>query len=177
MRYLVRLARVRGFFGSIGADEAAYGVRLPVHGFHDLGQRRALGALHHGDHLRLLVGAVRLLLGGLLGVARAFFGDLAFLALRPPFAGAAADSGLLMFSLSIAFSLIELLLDRVAVVTVITPVRRNCKQNLYRLADWGEGRVGIRRFGVARPFFNRPTKSVRPPSWMRRGTLGRNMPG
>ena len=31
--------------------------------------------------------------------------------------------GLLMFSRSIAFSLIELLLDRVAVVTVITPVR------------------------------------------------------
>jgi len=35
-----------------------------------------------------------------------------------------------MFSLSIAFSLIEFLLDRVAVVTVITPVRRNIKGNL-----------------------------------------------
>jgi hypothetical protein len=38
--------------------------------------------------------------------------------------------GLLMFSLSIAFSLIEFLLDRVAVVTWITRVGRNSKQNL-----------------------------------------------
>jgi hypothetical protein len=35
-----------------------------------------------------------------------------------------------MFSLSIAFSLIEFLLDRVAVVTVITPVGRDIKTNL-----------------------------------------------
>jgi hypothetical protein len=65
-------------------------------------------------------------------VARAaFFADLAFLAgLRPLLGFAASGAGLMVFSLSIAFSLIEFLLDRVAVVTVITPVRRNGKQNL-----------------------------------------------
>jgi hypothetical protein len=39
-------------------------------------------------------------------------------------------AGVLRLPLSIAFSLIEFLLDRVAVVTVITPVRRNIKGNL-----------------------------------------------
>jgi hypothetical protein len=43
---------------------------------------------------------------------------------------AASSADVLMLSLSIAFSLIEFLLDRVAVVTVITPVGRNIKANL-----------------------------------------------
>jgi len=48
------------------ADEAAYRVRLPLRGGHYLGQRRALGPLHHRDYFSLLVGAIRLRL------ARAF---------------------------------------------------------------------------------------------------------
>src|SRR5205807_9048202 len=43
---------------------------------------------------------------------------------------AVSGAGLLVFSLSLVFSLIELLLDRVAVVAVITPVGRNIKANL-----------------------------------------------
>ena len=43
---------------------------------------------------------------------------------------AASGAGLPMLSLSIAFSFIEFLLDRVAVVTFVTPVRRKSKQNL-----------------------------------------------
>jgi hypothetical protein len=39
------------------ADETAHRVLLPARDFHDLGQSRAFGALHHGDHLRLVVGA------------------------------------------------------------------------------------------------------------------------
>jgi hypothetical protein len=61
----------------------------------------------------------------------AFFPCLAFFdGLRVPFGFAASVAGLLVFSVSIAFSLIGFLLDRVAVVTSITPVRRNCKTNL-----------------------------------------------
>src|ERR1700722_1341507 len=52
------------------ADEASHGVLLPARGFQDLGQRCALSAFHHGDHLGLLVGAVRFRFGGrLLGPA------------------------------------------------------------------------------------------------------------
>ena len=47
--------------------------------------------------------------------------------MRPP-----VRAGLL-FSLSIAFSLIEFLLDRVAVVTSMTPVRKNIKSNLHAI--------------------------------------------
>ena len=49
----------------------------------------------------------------------------------PSFPGA----GLLMLSLSIAFSLIEFLLDRVAVVTSITQVGRNSKHNLWPITS------------------------------------------
>ncbi len=45
----------------------------------------------------------------------------------------ASGAALLLFSLSIAISFIGLLPDRVAVVTVITPVRRNIQSNLRRL--------------------------------------------
>jgi hypothetical protein len=59
-----------------------------------------------------------------------FFVDLAFLpALRAPLGFAVSGAGLL-FALSIALSLIGFLLDRVVIVTVITPVRRKSKQNL-----------------------------------------------
>ena len=62
----------------------------------------------------------------------------------------APDSGVVVFSASIAFVFIVLLLDRVAVVTLITPVGRNIKRNLRRLGrrpalavgDEGNWRVG-----------------------------------
>lgn len=38
-------------------------VCLPLRGHRDLGQRRGFGALHHSDHLSLLVGAVRFRFG------------------------------------------------------------------------------------------------------------------
>jgi hypothetical protein len=87
-------------------DEASHGVRLPARGFHDLGERGALRALHHGDYLRLLVGALAL------GLPAAFlallaFGDLVFfVGLAAPLGFAVSGAGLLMFSLSIALSLI-----------------------------------------------------------------------
>lgn len=60
-----------------------------------------------------------------------FFAGVAFLpSLRAPLDRATLGAGLVMFSLSIAFSLIEIFLDRVAVVTFITPVGRNIKANL-----------------------------------------------
>jgi hypothetical protein len=80
-------------------------VRLPLRRFHDFGQRRALGALHHRDLFRLLVGAIALRLYGLVGAALflVWLGLLA--ALR--FGFASADSGV-VFTASIAFSLIEI---------------------------------------------------------------------
>ena len=50
--------------------------------------------------------------------------------LQRPLGFAESGAVLLMFSLSIAFSLIESLLGRVAVVTLIPPVGRNFKTNL-----------------------------------------------
>ena len=75
---------------------------------------------------------VRSALGLAIFLARpAFFAGFAFLAdLRTPLGFAVSGAGLLVFSLSIAFSLIEFLLGRVAVVTVIAPVGRNIKSNL-----------------------------------------------
>jgi hypothetical protein len=100
--------------------------RLPARGFHDFGQRRAFGALHQGDYFGLLVGAVSFGLAlWLLG--RALFAALAFLAFVCAFSFARSGADLLMFSLSIAFSLIGLSLQRLAVVTWITPVGRNIK--------------------------------------------------
>jgi len=48
------------------ADEPEHRVRLPASGLHDLGQRCAFGALHHGDYFRFLVGALGLGLSGCL---------------------------------------------------------------------------------------------------------------
>jgi len=45
-------------------DEAPHGVRLPTRGFHDLRECGAFRAPHHGDHLGLLVGAIRLRFAG-----------------------------------------------------------------------------------------------------------------
>jgi len=58
-----------------------------------------------------------------------------------------SGAGLFMFSLSIAFWLIEVFLDRVAVVTFITPVGKNSKLNLRRLGrrESSEIRPGARR--------------------------------
>lgn len=39
------------------ADEAPHGVLLPARRFHDFRQRHALSALHHRDHVGLLIGA------------------------------------------------------------------------------------------------------------------------
>ena len=59
---------------------------------------------------------------------RAFFAVLAFLAVvRLPFGCGVLASG--VFSVSIVFVVMVFLLDRVAVVASIAPVRRNCKQN------------------------------------------------
>src|ERR1035438_9468217 len=59
--------RARGVFGGLDllaalvgqdAHEAANGMLLPARGRHDLGERDALGALHHRNHGRLLAPAV-----------------------------------------------------------------------------------------------------------------------
>jgi hypothetical protein len=115
------------------ADEAQDGVRLPASGFHDLAQRCALGALHHRDDLSLLIGEVRSRLLVAFLARATFFAALRFLAgLRPSLGCAALGSGLLVFSDSIVFVLIgfSFAASCFAVVTFITPVSRNSKQNL-----------------------------------------------
>jgi hypothetical protein len=113
------------------ADEAAYGVRLPASCLHDLGKRGAFGALHHLDDLGLLVGAVRLWLGGLLGAAR----FLRWLRLLNGFAcafGLRRIGSRLAHVLAIDYVVahFRFLLDLVAVVTFFTPGGRNIKSNL-----------------------------------------------
>jgi hypothetical protein len=87
-------------------------VWLPACRFHDLGQHRALRAL--------AITSAFLLVRSAFGLA----------ARRPALGFGVAGAGLPLFSLSIAFSLIEFSFDRVAVVTFITPLGRNSKQNL-----------------------------------------------
>jgi hypothetical protein len=81
---------------------------------------------------------------------RAFFAVLAFLAVvRLPLGCGAPVSG--VFSVSIVFVLMLFLLDRVAVVTSITRLGENCKQNRWRTAkeplnapiDYGYWRRGV----------------------------------
>ena len=86
------------------ADEAANRVRLPARSFHDFGQCRTFGALHHGDHLGLLVGALRLWLARWLLGAPYVLRGFGFLALQRS-CSAAAGSGV-AFTELIAFSLI-----------------------------------------------------------------------
>ena len=90
------------------ADEAPHGVRLPARGFHDLGQRHAFGAFYHGDDVGLLVAAIGLWFSRwLLGPPRLLRG-LGLLGRRALALGfRRIGAGLLMFSLSIALSLIE----------------------------------------------------------------------
>src|SRR6266699_2941074 len=71
---------------------------------------------------------------------------------------AVSGAGLPLLSLSIAFSLIELLLDRVAIVTLITRVRRNIKAK--RLGNEAKMRGCFRSIGGDGPFFIYPTKSA-----------------
>ena len=86
---------------------------------------------------------------------RAFFAGLVFLAaVRLPFACGALVFG--VFSVSIVFGLIGVLLDRVAVVTSITQVRRNCNQNLWYPRE--SFRVGEDGTGGLGSFFIYPTK-------------------
>jgi hypothetical protein len=89
-RNLVRASAVRALgrfdllasFAAQDAGKAPHRVGLLAGCLHDLGQRRALGAFHHGDHLSLLVGAVRFRFSGrLLGPASLFCG-LGFLSGR-----------------------------------------------------------------------------------------------
>ena len=114
--------------------------RRPACGLHELGQRRALGALHHGDHFRLFVGAVRLWLGGRLLRPRRLLRGQGLLGVFALALGLRQRGRLLVVSLSIESSPIEFLLDRVTVVTFITPVGRNSKQNLsairHEADDW-----------------------------------------
>jgi hypothetical protein len=65
-----------------------------------------------------------------------------------------------MLSLSIAFPLIGFLLDRVAVVTVITPVGRNIKTNLAATTPMRRNSIMVNGNGGRGPFLNRATKSA-----------------
>lgn len=87
------------------------------------------------------------------GAWLAFFAGFAFLGLRAPLGFEASGAGLLIFSLSIAFSLIEFLLDRVAVVTVITPVMRNIKWNLRAMELMRRMPLSVRGIGGCGPLF------------------------
>ena len=104
-------------------------VRLPTCDLHDISQRGALGALHHGDDFGFLVGTVRFRLAGRpLGAAR-FLRALGFLGLARAFVAGASAAGVLVFSDSMFILLFSFCPKLVAVVTVITPVGRNGKQN------------------------------------------------
>jgi hypothetical protein len=101
----------------------------------------------------LLVRSAFGLLAGFLA-RLAFFAGFALLpALLAPLGFAASGAGFLMFSLTIAFSLIQFLLDRVAIVTWITQLWRNIKLNLQSIgANEANDGLGIKRFG-GRSFF------------------------
>ena len=67
-------------------------------------------------------------------------------------------AGLLMLSLSMAFSFIEFLLDRVAVVTFITPVGRNCKHNLAAIGSMRRKSIRVKDNWRERALFYRGDK-------------------
>jgi TCP-1/cpn60 chaperonin family len=135
------------------ADEASHGVRLPAGNGHNLRQCYALGALHQRNHFGLLVGAVGFL-APLLAFARLL---VAFLI--------AARFGLAVVSgaswVSIVLLLTPLLLDRVAIVTSITQVRRNCNQNLRRLDRRAAQSTGDQTNWRSGSFFMYPTRCLR----------------
>src|SRR5882724_3012384 len=113
-------------FAAQDADEAAYGVRLPFRGGHDLGQGCAFGPLHQRNHFGLLVGAIRFWFGGRFLSPTGLLRGLGFLGWRalalgprsPRFRG----RGFLHLDCVRAH---WFLLDRAAVVTLITLVERN----------------------------------------------------
>ena len=91
-------------------------------------ERYSFGALHQGDHLGLLVSALPLRLGSLLGPPGLLYrlgrlGGFSF-AFGPSASGAGAPA----LSDSIVSLLISSLLDRVAVVTFITRLRRTASR-------------------------------------------------
>ena len=104
-------------------------VRLPARSFH-LEKGRALGALHHGDHFGFFVGTVRFRFAGRLLGAACFLRALVFLGLARPSSPELKLTGVLVLSDSMFILLFSLCRKLVAVVTVITPVGRNGKQNL-----------------------------------------------
>jgi hypothetical protein len=111
-------------------DKAPRGLLLPVRGCYALSERRAPGALNQRDDLSFPVSAVRFGFAGRLLSALCFL--LAIGLLWPPCACASPRERLdFAFSPRRLCSCSSVLLDRVAVVTSITPARRNCNQNLW----------------------------------------------
>src|SRR5579864_267660 len=108
----------------------------------------------------LLVRSAFGLLAGFLA-ACAFFEDFAFLALRAPLDLAVSGAGLLMLSLSIAFSLIGFSLTGLRSSHGSLRFGETSREICGRLRLSGECRLGIRRFGGCSPFFNGATKSGR----------------
>jgi hypothetical protein len=78
-----------------------------------------------------------------------------------PLGFAGLGAGLLMFSLSVAFSLIEFFLNRVAVVTVITPFGKNIKSNLRAIGSIRRMPAWDKAIWRARPLFYVPDKISR----------------
>jgi hypothetical protein len=78
-------------------------VGLPFGGGHDLGQRRAFGALHHRYNLGLLVAALGLGYAGLLGPGVLF--ALAFVADARFVFGCGTSSAVALFSDSVVMSI------------------------------------------------------------------------
>jgi hypothetical protein len=92
-------------------------------------------ALHHRDHFRLLVGAIRRRLGGCFLRPGRLIRGLGLLAgLACAFAFRSLGRRLARVLAIDTVSLIEFLLARVAVVTVLTLVGRNSKASLP--GDW-----------------------------------------
>jgi hypothetical protein len=127
-------------------------MRLPTRGFYDLGQRRTFGAFHHDDYFGLLVGAVRLRLGGHLLGATGLLRWLGIVGGFEPLGFAGSGTGLLL-SLSTALPLIKFLLDRVAVVTVITVLEKEQAESAVDCVDEANAPWGQRRIGGRGPFF------------------------
>jgi hypothetical protein len=118
-------------FAAQYSDEAPARVRLPARRLHDLRESASFRALHHRNESAFLLARSTLAFVAAFLPRPAFFAGLAFFpALRGCFVGPAMGSGLLMLSLLVACLLIDFLLDRAAVVTLINPVGRRCKHNL-----------------------------------------------
>jgi hypothetical protein len=131
-------------------------------------QRRASGPLHHRDYVSFLVGAIRLRLTGLLGrgcLLSRFLGcgtlGLRLLRVRPTWRPAPI---LVLF--------ISFLLDRAAVVTLITPVARNGNAILQRLGLWSHQASSRQGNWRKRVFFYRTRQKAGVISDYRSGEYG-----